>query len=247
MEQKSIKLVTLNIQKGWSLGRRQYTLDQIKKNVLELGVSVVCMQEVMGAYTKAGEKSQLEFLADGIWSHYAYGKNAVYSSGHHGNAILSERPLVRSMNLDISNHHLEKRGILHGVIEFGGNERGSSELLHVMTLHLDLTTWGRRRQVMKLKNLIEQAVPVNAPLIVCGDFNDWREELTEYLSIRLKLKESYFEKTGAHARTFPTFLPFLKLDRIYYRNLVLREVSRLDSPNWHKLSDHLGLYAEFLH
>lgn len=59
------------------------------------------------------------------------------------------------------------------------------------------------------------------------------------------MREAHLVKAGEHAKTFPTFFPLLKLDRIYYRNLNLHAVSRLDSPKWHQLSDHLGLYVEF--
>ncbi len=38
--------------------------------------------------------SQFAFLADEIWPHFAYGKNAIYSAGHHGNAILSKHPIL---------------------------------------------------------------------------------------------------------------------------------------------------------
>jgi hypothetical protein len=48
---------------------------------------------------------QLEFLADEVWSYRAYGKNAVYDHGHHGNAILSKMPFTYHSNHDISCCH----------------------------------------------------------------------------------------------------------------------------------------------
>jgi len=39
-----------------------------------------------------GAHPQHEFLAHESWLHHAYGKNSVYDSGHHGNAILSRYP-----------------------------------------------------------------------------------------------------------------------------------------------------------
>ncbi len=239
---EKIKLVTLNIQKGWSLGKRKKTLSQIKNCIVDLGATVVCLQEVAGITPALEKQSQFEFLADGIWSHYAYGKNAVYSRGHHGNAILSKLPFVSYENYDISNHRLERRGILKGVMNLPNNRLRN---LYVMTVHLDLTAWGRHRQIKKLCKMIEQSVPPQAPLIVCGDFNDWQEKLSSYIFERVGMSEAYKDKTGEHARTFPTFLPLLKLDRIYYRNLNLLQAYRLDSPKWHQLSDHLGLCVEF--
>lgn len=242
LTQEKIKLVTLNIQKGWSLGKRKATIEQIKDCIAELGATIACLQEIVGAYPELTKKSQFEFLADGIWSHYAYGKNAVYSRGHHGNAILSKLPFISYENFDISNHRLERRGILHGMINLPGDK---AQKLHVMTVHLDLTAWGRKRQIEKVCKLIEETVPPESPLIVCGDFNDWKETLSPYIFERVGMREAHMVKSGEHAKTFPTFLPLLKLDRIYYRNLKRHTVSRLDSPKWHQLSDHLGLYAEF--
>ncbi len=239
---ETIKIVTLNIQKGWSLGKRKDTLQQIKNCILESTANVVCLQEVVGAYPDLEKKSQFEFLADGIWSHYAYGRNAVYSQGHHGNAILSELPFISYENFDISNYRLEQRGVLHGIINL--NEAHTKQL-HVLTVHLDVTKWGRDRQIHKLCKLIEDFVPLDCPLIVCGDFNDWQETLSKYMFKRVHLNEAYKVKYGVHAKTFPTHIPLLKLDRIYYRNLNLIHVKRLDSTEWHKVSDHLGLYAEF--
>ncbi len=237
-----IKVLTLNIQKGWSLGKRKATIELIKNSIVELGANIVCLQEVVGAYPELAKKSQFEFLADGIWPHFAYGKNAVNSGGHHGNAILSKWPFISFENFDISNHRLEQRGILHGIINLSEDQ---TQNLHILTVHLDLTAWGRKRQIEKLCKLIEQNVPKDSPLIVCGDFNDWQEKLSPYIHGRLGLTEAYKFKHGVHAKTFPTLFPFLKLDRIYYRNLNLHSVSRLDSPKWHELSDHLGLCAEF--
>jgi endonuclease/exonuclease/phosphatase family metal-dependent hydrolase len=240
--ENKIKLLTLNIHKGWSIGRLRFTIEQLKKNIVNSGANVVCLQEVVGEYPELTKKSQFEFLADGIWSHYAYGKNAIYSKGHYGNAILSELPFINYENVDISNYRLERRGILHGVISSPAN---SGQKIHIMTLHLDLTGWGRTRQLEKLCKLIDKKVGPKAPLIVCGDFNDWREKLTEYLNKRVGLEEAHFVNTCAHAKTYPTFFPLLKLDRIYFRNISVEKIFRLDAHEWHQVSDHLGLYAVF--
>ena len=74
-----------------------------------VGADVVFLQEVLGAapppHGARGEKvttPQYEFLADSIWQQYAYGRNAVYPNGHHGNAVLSKFPIVRTSNHDVS-------------------------------------------------------------------------------------------------------------------------------------------------
>ena len=51
----------------------------------------------------------------------AYGMNAVYPHGHHGNAILSRWTIDQFTNHDVSDHALEKRGLLHAVARADGH------------------------------------------------------------------------------------------------------------------------------
>ncbi|MCA9396376.1 MAG: EEP domain-containing protein, partial [Candidatus Omnitrophica bacterium] len=57
--------------------------------------------------------------------------------------------------------------------------------------------------------------------------------------------EVFWSQTGRHAKTFPSFLPILKLDRIYYRGIQLNSCSVHDEDPWPKLSDHAALSASF--
>jgi len=56
-----------------------------------------------------------------VWQDYAYGRNAVYDYGDHGNAILSRFPIRSSENEDVSFHRRESRGLLHCEIELPGS------------------------------------------------------------------------------------------------------------------------------
>lgn len=242
MTANQFKILTLNMHKGLPLTRHKNVLPYLRKNIFESQADIVCLQEVVGASKKLKHTSQYEVLADQIWPHYAYGKNAIHSNGHHGNVILSQYPFLQFKNSDVSNHRFERRGVLHGLVN---TSKKFKHDLHVMTLHFDLMSWGRQRQVEKLCKLIELSVPDKAPLIICGDFNDWREEISETLQNKVGLNEAHMQLKGAHARTFPTFVPLLKLDRIYFRNLNIEKVERLDTASWHRLSDHLPLSAVF--
>jgi endonuclease/exonuclease/phosphatase family metal-dependent hydrolase len=236
--ENTIRLLTLNIHKGFPIFGKKVTLQELKVHIQNVKADLVCLQEVIGLNNESPVSSQFEFLADEIWTHYAYGKNAVHSQGHHGNAILSHYPFTHQSNTDISNHRFEQRGILYGVVNLS---KRNDHNLHIMTLHLDLSSWGRMRQVEKLCLLIKAEVPPDAPLIVCGDFNDWREQLTDILLKRAGMNEVFLQQYNAHARTFPAYLPLLKLDRIYVRNLEVKSAQRLD---WHHLSDHLALLCD---
>jgi endonuclease/exonuclease/phosphatase family metal-dependent hydrolase len=234
------KLLTLNIHKGFSLFNRRTTLDALKSAIQGLGADVVCLQEVLGGHRVHAKRPQFEQLADSIWTHYAYGKNAVYSQGHHGNAILSHFPIESFENFNISNHRLERRGILHATLAPHAEE---NRRLHVMTLHLDLLSIGRKRQLDRLVDLVNRRVKDHEPLVVAGDFNDWAEDATDSLLERVGLTEVFLKTHGDHARTYPAPYPLLKLDRIYIRGLAVDSVSRIEGEPWGSLSDHLGLIA----
>lgn len=85
-----------------------------------VSADIVCLQEVMGAhevhpmhFENWPDTPHYEFLADTMWSDYAYGRNAVYPEGHHGNAVLSRFPIEHYENRDVSVGESEKRGLLY--------------------------------------------------------------------------------------------------------------------------------------
>jgi endonuclease/exonuclease/phosphatase family metal-dependent hydrolase len=45
------------------------------------------------------------------------------------------------------------------------------------------------------------------------------------------------------ARTFPAFLPWLRLDRIYVRGFQVKSAQVLHGAQWAKLSDHAPILA----
>jgi endonuclease/exonuclease/phosphatase family metal-dependent hydrolase len=242
-----MKVLSYNIHKGLSVGNRHFVLKRMR-DVLEIAnADVVFLQEVIGAHSEHAERfedwpdeSQFEFLADRLWPHHAYGKNAVYNAGHHGNAILSKHSFVSWKNIDVSTNPLERRGLLHGEIIVPG----FALPLHVICLHFDLHEYGRKKQVGNLIERIGSAVPAEAPLIVAGDFNDWRERAGRMLESQLHLVEAFKTLHRKCARSFPAWWPLLRLDRIYCRGLIPITAECLTGQPWSELSDHAALYAE---
>ncbi len=242
-----MRILSYNIHKGFSF-KRTYVLEQIKNAISELQADLVFLQEVLGEYQ--GITPQLDYLTESLWPHHVYGKNAVYSEGHHGNAILSAHPFLSFENIDISTNRFERRGLLHGVIDWPGTGDpsarvfGQSSGLHVICVHLDLLERARFTQAQRICERIQSAVPTQCPLIIAGDFNDWRQSLSPILESELGVQEVFKLKTGRHARSFPSFWPIFPLDRIYVRGLQLQDVRRLSGDPWHRLSDHNALYSE---
>src|SRR3569623_906615 len=102
-------------------------MSELREAVRMVNVYIVFLKEVLGFHPPAEEKqlhldNQFEYLADEIWSHFAYGKNAIYSEGHHGNAILSKYPIIQHSNINVSTNQLEHRGLLHAHIQAGGRD-----------------------------------------------------------------------------------------------------------------------------
>jgi endonuclease/exonuclease/phosphatase family metal-dependent hydrolase len=241
MNSVPINLLSYNIHKGFNAGNRVFVLDHIRQAIRATGATIVCLQEVVGENRLHAQKNsewiseaQFEFLADQVWHHQAYGKNAVYPHGHHGNAILSHYPLCSQQNHNISVMPFSQRGILHAVTEQG---------VHILCAHFGLLAWERRRQITLLEQLLSK-LPATAPLVLAGDFNDWDEKTHKRL-LSCGLQEAMTEIGGRPYRTFPALLPLLRMDRIYYRHLRLHTARRMHDPVWRILSDHCPLYAEF--
>jgi endonuclease/exonuclease/phosphatase family metal-dependent hydrolase len=232
-----IRILTYNIHKGFSIGNRRFILDQIKRSIVASHADLVHLQEVGGHHQGA---QHFEVIADQTWPHFAYGKNAVHTRGHHGNAILSKFPIISSENQDVSLNQYERRGLLHATINMG-----HTSPLHAFSLHLNLRESDRLEQIARLSKRLSSMVPDDAPVILAGDFNDWRKSVTPILMRDHQLNEAFVELTGKHARTFPSFMPVLPLDRIYYRNLLCTSVSTLRDGGWKEISDHLPIIAEF--
>jgi len=245
-----LKIATYNIHKGFSRFNQRHVLHELRKLLHEMHADLVFLQEVVGEHALHAERfedwpaaSQYEFLAEDIWPDYAYGKNAVYPDGHHGNAILSRFPILMWENEDVSTHRFEQRGLLHCVISMPGWDIP----LHAVCAHLGLFSRGRRHQLEALRDRIERVVPDDAPLIVAGDFNDWRCEAGKVLAEPLCLVECFESSYGHPARSYPSNFPLFRLDRIYIRGFQAQTAYVLAGNPWSMLSDHAPLFASVSH
>ncbi|MFZ1546025.1 MAG: endonuclease/exonuclease/phosphatase family protein [Candidatus Nitrotoga sp.] len=244
----TLNIVTYNIHKGLSHFNQRIVLLELRERLRELNADIVFLQEVQGENSRDARhlhgistSPQHEFLADQIWPHHAYGKNSVYIGGHHGNALLSRHSIVEWDNLDISAHRFESRGLLHCVIDLPKtNQREISQPLHCICVHFGLFKRGRGMQLNALIERIKQMVPVDARLIVAGDFNDWRNNASRLLAHELQLHEVFEANLGRPARSFPAGIPLLCMDRIYVRGL---EIQQCKVHAWRKISDHVALSA----
>lgn len=243
-EVHKLRILTLNMHKGFTVFNRQFILPELREAVRTLSTELVFLQEVHGSHKQHAvrhsawpEAPQYEFLADTMWPDFSYGRNAVYPDGDHGNAILSKYPIIRFENLDVSIGRIEQRGLLHTILKVPGHEQ-----VHAICVHLGLRESHRQRQLSLLCDLVK-SLAADAPVIIAGDFNDWRKRADATLA-DCGMREAFVSEFGKPARSFPARWPMLSLDRVYVRNATTHNPIVLHQRPWSHLSDHAPLAVE---
>ncbi len=189
---KRLRIATYNIHKGVSAMSRRNVIHDLRAGLHALEADVVFLQEVQGRndmhagrFDNWPDVAQHTFLAGDRWAEAVYGSNSVRTDGDHGNAILSRFPLVSHENIDISDHRFESRGLLHCEFDFDGVK------VHCICAHLGLFEESRVRQADAMIARIRSHVPADAPLVIAGDFNDWRHRLGKRLAENLGVREVF--------------------------------------------------------
>jgi endonuclease/exonuclease/phosphatase family metal-dependent hydrolase len=251
-ESQHLHVVTYNIHKGFSQFHQHMMVHELRDQLRALGPDIVFLQEVQGKNNRHAEsldnwpeEPQQDFLAEDVWRSTAYGRNVVYGHGHHGNAILARFPIEHSHNQDVTQMRFERRGLLHCSI----NVLGPQKVIHCVCAHLSVFARSRRRQLDALAGYLEERVDPALPLIIAGDFNDWRNEADLLLAKRLGLIEVLGGAWGdleSPGRSFPSKLPVLRLDRIYVRGFSVEQAEIFSGAPWSKISDHAALSAHLL-
>lgn len=246
MALRPLKVITFNMHKGMSALNRHVQLDAIACALAAQVPDLVFLQEVSGENSRADHKHtgwpvlpQHHFLAHRLNLLATYGRNADTRRGHHGNALLTRFPLASWRNIDISVNARERRGLLHARLQ----PEGWPLPVDTLCVHLNLLGHDRSKQYATLVEYILHATDPALPLILAGDFNDWRGQANHCLCRQTGLVEVHHQLFGGHARSFPARLPVLRLDRIYVRGLVPVAAAVLRQSPWPSLSDHLPLSA----
>jgi endonuclease/exonuclease/phosphatase family metal-dependent hydrolase len=263
-----LRVATYNIHKGVMGLRKRSRIHDLRVALNTIDADIVFLQEVQERNERMARRpghhsgTQLDVLCTGGYLHRAYGMNAVYPHGHHGNAIVSRHAIGQFLNHDISDHVLEKRGLLHAVAHLQG--RGRTRDVHLINTHFGLIRRSRTRQAEFLIDFVRAEVPADAPLIIAGDFNDWQQGVDDALHRELVVVEAAADfnrrqqrrrrldrllpwRTGERplvARTYPSVMPWLTLDRIYVRGFAVRDVSVPRGIEWAQRSDHMPLIAD---
>lgn len=237
-----LRVATYNIHKGvQGLGpRRRLEIHNLGLAVEQFDADIVCLQEVRRINRREAryfkhwpEQPQADYLAPEGYE-AVYRTNAFTRDGEHGNAMLARWPVIGHQHEDMSDHRFEQRGLLHSEVRVG--ERA----VHVVVVHLGLIRASRVRQLAQLQSFVAREIPLDAPLLVAGDFNDWGDRVHRDM-------EAMGLQTWEPARhpTFPARLPLVQLDYVYGRGLTPLSAQVPHGRAWWRMSDHLPLIAEF--
>ncbi|MCY4046435.1 MAG: endonuclease/exonuclease/phosphatase family protein [Cellvibrionales bacterium] len=236
MAATEFSVCSYNIHKGY---RRisHSVLSEIKNALGQLNSDILCLQEVRGKDNHSQQDlcDQVAFISKGIWPYHSYGKNVDRRLTHHGNAILSKLPIEKIDHLDISTLRLSKRGVVVVRLPLG---------VVMICVHLGLLSHERNKQLIMIKQWINAHLAPETPIIMAGDFNDYSKRLDIEI-----LKAGFCEvssmNSGKRFKTYPSRLPLLPLDRIYFKHVNCVFSECMQAHPWPELSDHCAIRAVF--
>jgi endonuclease/exonuclease/phosphatase family metal-dependent hydrolase len=242
-----LRVLTYNIHRAIGVDRR-FRPDRVVKILAHHEPDVILLQEVDEGAPRSREIDLAKELASQLdYPHYAVGHNVRLRKGRYGNATLSRHPILRERNIDLTVGSKKRRGCQHTTLSI--ESHGRAHPLEVYNLHLGLSASERSRQVGMLYRSREFGELENEhPVLVGGDFNDWRSLLhpifTEILGFRCATQHD-FGYNGA-IRTYPSLSPQGGLDKVYYRGpLRLLAARRCRLRAARLASDHLPVIVDF--
>ncbi len=238
----TLRVVTYNIHKGvQGLGPlRRLEIHNLSHAMAHMDADVLCLQEVRKMHHGEArhfphwpQAPQADYLAP-VGYQAIYRTNAITRHGEHGNALLSRWPIVQHQHEDMSDHRLEQRGLLHVELDVAGQG------VHVLVVHLGLIRAGRVRQLQQLTRFIQREIPLTAPVLVAGDFNDVPAWVARHLAA-----VGFAAPVVKPCATFPSRLPLVQLDHVLARGLLPLGAQVPRGMSWARMSDHLPLITEW--
>lgn len=232
---KRIRLLCYNIHGGRSLnGKRD--LRRIHELMERLDIDIGVFQEVECRVSRVGHPLDIGLLAGETRPHRLVGASMTEGDGWYGNLIVSRFPMVRSIvhNLE-TKPDFEPRNAVDALIDTPLGD------IRVIGTHLSLSYIERFSEARNLRRLMQAVeAETSLPLLLMGDINEWQpfSKLIRYLDSEMRPLPI--------RPTFPSFLPFLRLDRVWHDSTTGMQVMahRLSGRGFRMMSDHLPIVVE---
>lgn len=188
---------------------------------------ISALQEI-DARTRAVARDPFSYFGELFGWTTVSARTLAAADGHYGHIVMSRWPIESLGEVDLSVGRREPRKAIFGSI---AAPRGR---ITVVAVHLGLMRSERRTQLERIRARLDE-IP-DRPLLALGDFNDFPGRGLAERSLCPP-----FEEVPALA-TFPSRLPLLPLDRIWYsKPLELTTIATLREAQ--RISDHLPLLA----
>jgi endonuclease/exonuclease/phosphatase family metal-dependent hydrolase len=230
-----LKILCYNIKGGYDL-RRTRNIARINALMNKYDIDVGVFQEFETRASRGATLKDIDTVAGPERLYQLQGLAMVENEGWYGNLIVSRYPILNGVVHDLeTSPSLEPRNAIDATIKTPyGNVR-------LIGTHLSLSPWERWSEVRNLVRLLKTVdVTEKGPLILMGDINEWRPT-----SKLLRFLNDHFTPIPL-ARSFPSFLPIFKLDRVWHENIDSKRISAriLKYAETGNLSDHCPILIE---
>jgi endonuclease/exonuclease/phosphatase family metal-dependent hydrolase len=224
----TIRVMTWNIHGAHGRNPR-FNLDRVIALIESHKPDVIALQEIDSRRPRAaGVTEPFKALEAALGVHSVGAKTIMTADGEYGQALISRWPICSSEVHDISYQEREPRRVIRCEIA------APCGTFRVIATHLGLSVGERRGQANALLRLIGDTSLIT---VVLGDFNDWLwvGSVRKVLAARLPAR--------SRQRTFPSFCPVFRFDRVYCNSTSALLSTRTDKTA-RELSDHLPIIAE---
>jgi endonuclease/exonuclease/phosphatase family metal-dependent hydrolase len=194
----ALSIVSWNIQKGIGMDLRR-DVARTADVLAALEPDVVGLQEVL----RVRGMDQAASIAERLGMTLSWGEARKTRDGSYGNALLVRGDVLRAEVVDLTVGRREARCCLDARVRVQGTE------VRVLVCHLGLGLGERRQQTRRLTEVLRQ-LPLDAPRVVMGDFNEWHRGPVW----RALLDE--FPAAPGPRRSHPSAMPLFALDRLVW-------------------------------
>lgn len=247
-----LRVATYNVHYCKGLDGR-FSPERIARVLRKIDADVIALQELDAGKERSRYEDQLGFIAEELGMHTCFCPSIIKGTDLYGHGLLSRSPIekIKTARLpDGGRVRIEPRDALHARTDIAGHK------IDLFSTHLGLAPNERAAQIDFLRQPEWLGgIRSDRPALFLGDLNlapggrlyrrlvhQWTSSTDERTSWR---------DVQAHApqhtalKTFPSFLPFRRLDHIFASDLFrVHDVSAPQNALTRLASDHLPLVAD---